>query len=129
MACPNPAPSLRLLFIGASIALVCALPAPGSAQPAPEPVEIDLRAALRGEGRPMTADQAAALAVETGPSIERAREALRQASAGADRALYGFVPQLRLSTSYTRLTPVENGRILPDEAVPVIERVEDPASR
>ena len=44
---------------------------------------------------------------EVAPSIERAREALRSANAGAIRALLGFSPRLTVTGGYTRVSPID----------------------
>ncbi len=105
---------------------------PEAGAPAPPAVPasaVDLFAVLRGDGRGLTSDGVAERAVRTAPSVDRAREAVLQARAGAARAIYGFIPQLSLSASYTRLTPIRNGQILPEEAFGAIEHVTDDAAR
>ena len=94
-----------------------------------EAPSVDLRAVIRGEGRPMTADRAAAIAVAAAPSVERARESVAAAREGALRAFHGFVPQLALSASYTRLTNIRNGQVLSSELMPIVDEVEDPRAR
>lgn len=117
----------RTLSLGLAIALASAFPRLVLAQV--EPTEsIDLRASLQGEGRPMTADRAAAIAVATGPSVDGAREAVRRARAGADRAVYGFVPQVTLTAAYTRLALVDNGSLF-DADQAQVDRLSDPAAR
>lgn len=98
------------------------------------PRGVDLEAVLRGEGRGLTADDAARLAIETAPGVERARAASRQASAGAERAMYGMIPQLDLSASYTRLSELENGSFSSAPIDPALipmytSRLADPAAR
>lgn len=56
----------------------------------------------------LTADAAAARAVETARSIERARAAIELSEAGARRAWLGVLPQVDLSARYTRLSRVSN---------------------
>ncbi len=63
---------------------------------------------LRGEGRGLTADQAALRAMRTAPRVDRAEAGVRLAGAGMDRALYNFIPQLSISFRYTRLSPIQN---------------------
>lgn len=86
-------------------------PPPTEATPPPPTVSVDLEAVLHGDGRGMTADRAAELAIDTAPGVERAEAARRQASAGALRALNGFIPQLTLSARYTRLSEIQNGSV------------------
>lgn len=112
-------------------------PAPPSRLPIPEPPEtvVDLEAVLRGDGRGLTADAAAEGAVATAPSVERARAAHRQARAGAQRALYGFIPQLSISFRYTRLSPITNPSLFsgpsldPDLIPAIVAGVDDPEAR
>lgn len=133
--------SLALLLLPA-VAAGQALdsPVPGdSAVPAPPadppPEAMDLVAVLRGEGRGLTADDAARLAIETAPGVERARAAQRQASAGAFRAMVAFVPQLSMSFRYTRLSEIQNGSLTtgptidPDTIPALVAGVDDPDAR
>ena len=62
--------------------------------------------ALYSEGG-ITADDAAARARESAPSLESARQAARAADAGATRAWAGVLPRLELSARYTRLSDIE----------------------
>ena len=102
--------------------------------PAPAPA-VDVEAVLRGEGRGLTADQVAALAIETAPSVERAQAAVRQASAGALRAITGFIPQFTVSFRYTRLSNTQNGGLtsgpgIDPAMIPAITAgVDDPEAR
>ncbi len=111
------------------------------AQPAPENVPqppqttVDLEAVLRGDGRGLTADAAAARAIATAPSMDRAQAAVRAARAGADRALYGFIPQLALTARYTRLSEIQNAAFIsgpsidPAQIDAIVAGVQDPVSR
>ncbi|MCB9597512.1 MAG: TolC family protein [Sandaracinaceae bacterium] len=96
---------------------------------------MDVEAVLRGEGRGLTADDAARLAVETAPGVDRARAAQRQASAGAMRAMVGFIPQLTLTARYTRLSEIRNGGLTtgptidPATIPAIVAGVDDPDAR
>ncbi len=102
----------------ASVALALSFSAPVRAQdgelavPPPPDTTVDLTEVLRGEGRGWTADAAAARALETAPSLDRARAAVRQAGAGADRALNALIPQLNLGFRYTRLSEIQNAGLV-----------------
>jgi outer membrane protein TolC len=112
--------ALIALFATAVNATASAQPperAPQEEEAAPPPVEqaIDVAPAatagltleaLYSEGG-VTADEAAAHARASAPSIESARQAARAAEAGATRAWYGVLPRLELSARYTRLSDVE----------------------
>ncbi|MFK7991207.1 MAG: TolC family protein [Sandaracinaceae bacterium] len=120
------------------VAPLPALPAAPTPAPSPaaEPDRVNLEAVLRGEGRGLTAEEAAQRAVETAPSLDRARAAVQQASAGADQALYGFIPQLTLGFRYTRLSEIDQATldfggpsIDPDLIPAIVGPVEDPAAR
>ncbi len=152
---PSRSPSLALVFsLAASLALatpataqpsidpfVPAGPAPASA-PAVDgaptldaPEAVDLVAVLRGDGSGLSADVVAARAIETAPGVERAMAATRQARAGAERALYGFIPQLALSFRYTRLSEIQNatfstGPSIDPAQIPALTAgVDDPDAR
>ncbi len=105
------------------------------ALPPPPESEVDLMEVLRGEGRGWTADAAATRAVETAPGVERSQAAVRQAAAGAERALYGFIPQLTLSFRYTRLSEITNPSLIqgpdidPDLIPAIVAGVDDPDAR
>jgi outer membrane protein TolC len=107
------------------------------AVPVPEPPEpaVDLEEVLRGQGQGLTADAAAERAVATAPSVERAQAAYRQARAGAQRALYGFIPQLTVSFRYTRLSEIQNPSLFsgpsidPDMVDALTAGVDDPDAR
>jgi outer membrane protein TolC len=104
-------------------------------EPLPEAPEdlVDPRAelerVLRGEGEGMTADRAALGSVRTAPRIDHARALLSQSRAAFARAMYGVIPQMSISGAYHRLTPIENGRLVPAEANDTIAMVGDPAAR
>lgn len=109
-------PALQSSRLLASALLVALAPLPNSVAaaqsadtvvvPAPPEGSVDLLAVLRGEGRGLTSDSAAARAVETAPGMARARASVRQAGATVDRAFHGFIPQLDLSFRYTRLSEI-----------------------
>lgn len=98
---------------------------------------VDVESFLRGQGRGITAEDAARRAVETGPSLEATRAQLEAARAGATRALVGFFPRLEVSGRYTRLSEVTQPQLfgdantddLLDQAEILAGMVEDPASR
>lgn len=113
-------------------------PAAAPVAPTPPPAPdggVDLEAVLHGEGVGLTADEAAEAATRTAPQVERAQAALRQAQAGADRALYGFIPQLALSFRYTRLSEIQNatfstGPSIDPATIPALTGgVDDPDAR
>lgn len=105
--------------------------------PTPPQTTVDLAAVLRGEGRGWTSDQVAERALETAPSLERARAAVRQAGAGADRALYSLIPQINVGFRYTRLSEIENASLtgedteqLTEEQInAIVSGVMDPVAR
>jgi len=98
---------------------------------------LDLAAYLRGEGSGLTSDVVARRALETAPSLESARAAVRTAQAGAARAYLGFFPRLEFSARYTRLSEVTNGSLGGSSITPeqeaalraLISSVEDPSAR
>jgi outer membrane protein TolC len=101
---------------------------------------IDVEAFLRGEGRGWTADEAAARAVQSAPSLDAQRAMLAQARAGAARALQAFVPRVELNARYSHLSPISqptlfgggSSGISPTLEAHLRERiaaVEDPAAR
>lgn len=112
-----------------------ALDAPAVPPPDPAPRVADVESVLRGEGQGLSADEAARLAVATSPNVARARAARRMASAGAMRALVGFVPQLTLSARYTRLSEIQNGGLAtgptidPDTIPDIVAPLQDPYAR
>lgn len=104
-----------------------------STAPAREPDLIDQ---LHGGSGGLTADQVAALAETTAPSVARAEAALMSARAGAARALIGVFPIIDLSARYSRLstvpTPTIGNTLTADQvaaAQMVINSVTDPAAR
>jgi outer membrane protein len=98
---------------------------------------LDLGAYLRGEGSGLTSDMVARRALETAPSLDSARAAVRTARAGAARAYLGFFPRFEITARYTRLSPVTNpsvggGSITPEQealARMLIAEVDDPAAQ
>jgi outer membrane protein TolC len=121
--------------------LSAAMPSTSHAQTSPasegSPVEIlDLAGYLRGEGTGLTGDDVARRALETAPSMDAARAALRSARAGAARAYLGFFPRFEITARYTRLSPVTNGglgtSITPEQealARALIAGVDDPEAQ
>jgi outer membrane protein TolC len=75
--------------------------------PATEPVQFDLAAALREDGEPLGANDAARQAIASSPNAERARAATAQAQASAKEAFVAVYPRLDLEASYTRLSQHE----------------------
>jgi outer membrane protein TolC len=99
----------------------------GPATPA-TPTTPDLVVLLRGEGRGLTANAVAQRAVARSPSMDRARQVLAQTRAGADRAVYAFIPELARRAAYTRI-PVGGDRLVSEEVDALIGGVTDPAAR
>lgn len=84
---------------------------------APKDVEseqgaFDFDAALSQGAVSMTAEQAAKLAVKSGPSIASANAAQRKAEAGARGAWIAVYPKLDLTARYTRLSKVDQGSLI-----------------
>jgi outer membrane protein TolC len=75
----------------------------------------DFDTALSQGAVAMTAEQAAKLAVESGPSIASANAAQRKAEVGAAGAWIAVYPKLELTARYTRLSKVEIGQLIPDQ--------------
>jgi len=89
----------------------------------PEAIEARMREQVAALTQPggLTADAAAAKAVATAPSMDRASAAVAAAEAGARQAWQGFFPQLEVSARYTRLSPITQpsfggALITPDQA-------------
>lgn len=103
----------------------------------PADTTVDLDAVLRGEGRGLTSDDAALRAIETAPSLDRARASVRQAGAGADRALYALIPRVDVGFRYTRLSEIVNQGLVgddapmltPDDIDNIVSGVGDPVAR
>ncbi len=113
-----------LWFTAFAGSVVAQEPTPDASPPAPTPAEAaeaiapprpesldqdaEAREQLASLVTPggLTADEAAARAVESAPSMEQARLAVRAAEAGARQAWQGFFPQLEVSARYTRLSPI-----------------------
>ncbi len=146
--------AMRLLLVLLTLVPVTALAQPAAEPPVPPssavealppsppaateygpPEGVDVEAVLRGEGRGLSADAAARIAIETAPGVDRARAAQRQAAAGASRALNGFIPQLTISFRYTRLSDIQNGtfgggQTVDPALIPMITAgVDDPDAR
>ena len=112
-----------------------------TAEPATRPggpsSEEEVRAQLAALAEPggLTADQAAARAVETAPSVRRAEASVRVAEAAARQAWQGFFPQFEASFRYTRLSDIDQpdfgGFEIGDPAVleGATEAVDDPDAR
>lgn len=95
--------------------------------PTPRPSR-DVMQSVRGTGMELTADRAAEIAAASASSIDRADALLDAARAGADRALYGFVPQFDVVASYARI-PTNEQRLVPNSVSRDIDAVTDPAAR
>jgi outer membrane protein TolC len=79
-----------------------------------QPVGLDqegLRQALAPEPGGLTADQASARAVEVSPSVAQRRAQVLQARESVLRTRDGFVPQVEVSATYTRLSEVDQPTI------------------
>lgn len=79
----------------------------------------------------LTSDQAASEAIETAPSMERARALVLLAEAGAIRARQGVLPVFNVQASYTRLSPIDPPTFFGGQGdlQPLIDSIEDPAVR
>ena len=133
-ACPRLAVAVALLGpapqVGAQVAVEAPgqqrrqgpPPAPASGGPAPTPepsrVGATLAEALRAGTEVLTADRAAALAVQSAPSLERARAANDKAREAAAQAWLGVYPRLDLEARYTRLS-AQDPVPLPFELPPI----------
>lgn len=104
--------ALLAVLSAASPSTSLAQTSPAAGTSTASPVEIlDLAAFLRGEGTGLTSDDVARRALDTAPSLDSARAALRSARAGAARAYLGFFPRFEITARYTRLSPVTNPNI------------------
>lgn len=118
------------------LVLLALVPSLAFAQEAPG-TSIDLEAVLRGEGSGLTADEAAARAVQTSPQVDRARAQVRTARAGAERALYQFIPRLTFGFRYTRLSEIDQASVFngggdtvdPARIAELIAGVDDPEAQ
>ncbi|MEO0323381.1 MAG: TolC family protein [Myxococcota bacterium] len=156
---PRPAERARFLetpmssavpFIALSVALLLAStalaqePPPSPAQAAALPPASSATTAtapagpLAGLSDPdgISADQAAARAIATAPSLERAQVAVVIAEAGAQQARLGLFPNLEVSARYTRLSRVTNpdfgidiGAADPAATQALLDSLSDPASQ
>ena len=94
--------SQRIALCASSGALCLVLSVARAEPPAPRddaPLEageqpLEVVAALRQGSEPITADEVAALSVQTGPSIARARAVARNAEEAASLALVAVYPRL-----------------------------------
>ena len=111
-------------LLGASIALglavwpthaVAASAVPGALGPRmqKEPAAVQggfsdrVSGALRPEPGGLTADQVARAAVENSPSVEQLRAELQSTAASVDDTLSRFVPNVKGSATYSRLSPAD----------------------
>ena len=98
-------PKLALAF-----ALVLAVPAVAAAQPVPE--RFDLEAALRDGTRPLSAEEAARLALEHSPRIDIATLGVSAARASLSAATVALVPRLDLTARYAHVDGFPDGQIV-----------------
>lgn len=61
---------------------------------------------VAGPGQGLTSDEAAQRAMKTNATVEAKKRALEEAQIGIDAANAGYWPQLKVSATYTRLSPV-----------------------
>ena len=97
------------LSIG-SLVLLLACPAAAQEVAAAPAASFDL-AALIADGPPMSAARAATLAVESAPTLERARALRRAAEAGVSRARAAMLPRLELNAGYQHVDGFDDGQI------------------
>jgi outer membrane protein TolC len=126
--------SMKRFFV-CLLGLSLAAPAAAQEVPAPPSEPFDLSAAI-AEGPPMTADRAAARAVEASPTMEQARALSRASEASVARARAAMLPRLELTARYTRVGGFPDGQIdigtdpeALEAARMLADRVEDPAAR
>ncbi len=107
--------ALLLSFVAASQGAAQPSPGPAPAAPAaPAPAQADraedseslseLAQALRQGAETMSADQVAAIAVKTAPTVRSAQAANERARRAASEALVAVYPRLELEARYTRLS-------------------------
>jgi outer membrane protein TolC len=77
-----------------------------SANKTPEELDIERRFALLRAGQGITPDEVARRTVKNNANVESKRHAVETADYGVDAAKAGYWPQLKVSASYTRLSPV-----------------------
>lgn len=77
-----------------------------SAVKTPEELDIERRFALLRAGQGITPDEVAQRTVKNNANVESKRRAIETANYGVDAAKAGYWPQLKVSASYTRLSPV-----------------------
>lgn len=84
----------------------------------PPPADDDAAKALRSLYVPdgLTSDRAVQAIVSTSPDMRRTRALLKEAKGGALQAMSGLVPQLELSASYTKLSPVDTAGLVSEES-------------
>ena len=112
------------LLLGASVALGLAVPSADALAALAVPGAPGLQAAdggaagqegfsdrvsgaLRPEPGGLTADQVARAAVENSPSVEQLRAELQSTAASVDDTLSRFVPNVKGSATYSRLSPAD----------------------
>ncbi len=104
-ASPAPASATPPIAAGAGEPASPAAP-PADASQAVPPEGFDLATALRGTGAALTADEAAARAAKTAPSVARAEAVARSAAIAARQANIALYPRLELEARYTLLSDV-----------------------
>lgn len=130
-------PFRRISFLLAFLATtVLVLPARAEPAEAPSAGLAELESALAQGRRTMTVERAVELALQSAPSIDRARASVAVARAGVRTTWSAFVPRLDLSARYMRIGGFEDGAIslgsndIPtDQAQSLADSVEDPAAR
>jgi outer membrane protein len=131
---PAPAPAPQAASSAPASAAAAAAPAaPSAAPPAPAPTaapaaprdqgsdSFDLARALAEGSEAMTADQVAALAVKTAPSMAKAEAVNEQARKAASQAMVAVYPRVDFTAQYTRLSPPPTVHIkipFPNPAMP-----------
>lgn len=111
-AAPNARPSAPASPAPAGAAAGSAVAAPvpdagvSAEQKAQAVQQLKDRLHVAGPGQGLTSDQAAQRAMQTNATVEAKKKALEEGQMGIDAANAGYWPQLKLSASYTRLSPV-----------------------
>lgn len=94
----------------------------GAASPAVDrhgvPTSLNLDAVLESPGRRWTIDEIAKRAVEASPRVDIALARLDQAVATKQEVRSGVIPRVNLSANYTRLSPINNASLVPEDLVP-----------
>ena len=96
--------------------------------------QLDLDRALTGPGRAWTAEEAIQAAVQTSPTVRQAAAEEVRAKAQLQAAWSDVLPRVALNARYTRISRIDNDRLVPVEVDPVsaqaaVDAVADPAAR